>query len=146
MLQYTTVSEICRDLSLFWYSSLWNSSTIKNFHGTWVPFDGPEDMSFHHGRTITKDDTENWLTKTPPLFRSYGEALHKRATIFSTIGWSFRPFNILHMHYESCNDSTIKARPTARRKDLIYTHWWKPKRRYTNIISKNTTLLLFFHY
>ena len=107
--------------------------------------DGLEDIFIHHGRTIMKDDTENCLTKTPQSSRSYGEALHKRTTVFSVVGWSFHPFNTSHRHYKSCNDPTIKARPIARRRDLIYTHWWSPKRRYTNIISKNTTLLLFSH-
>ena len=85
--------------------------------------DSPKEISVHRRRTITKYDTENWLANTPPSSRIYGEALHKQTTVFSAVGRLFCPFNTLHGCYKSCNDPIIKARPTARRKDLIYTHW-----------------------
>ena len=65
---------------------------------------------------------KNCLTKTQPSSLSYGEALHKQIVVFNTIGRSFYPFNTPHRRYESCNDSTIKARPTARKRDPIYAH------------------------
>ena len=65
---------------------------------------------------------KNCLTKIQPSSLSYGKALHKQIAVFSTVERSFCPFNGPHRRYESCNDSTIKAKSTARKRAPIYAH------------------------
>ena len=51
--------------------------------------------------------------------------------IFRTVGRYIYPFNTPHGRYNFGNDSTIKTKPTTKKKAPIYIHRQNPTKRYT---------------